>query len=715
MKGDLAKVLDDFSDSPRKGGPEEWFVTFKKRRKEGASSTAELKRRAIQNHEFAAPGEEQLPYEGNDSGSRGRRKRKFALMSANEVHPVLSTMSGRQVMGRFERRYIPRRRELRSWGEKLSAYDRAVVDACHADQEESSAFRNGPGIAGVSWMRVSVDYLEDPEGKIVIEEVPLWNMLWPAKEARKKNLLDRDWQIHGEWYTIGKFKALWPNKVAAVRGQIGKSPAWDAGSSAKAEGSSTPWDGLSGSSWTEETEYSFFDPKEKQIWIERYERREPQVRFFVMLPPEGMSYADAEAAIAAGEAPAWSAEGVQEMSPEEFRRISRENEADFGEEIPPNRYIRKERMIYSYAYIAGEVVLEKGEIPVERLTYEAETGYPYTKPQSVTWRSVVDSMRTPQIWYNIFLTMLVKYMQVNPKGVLFVERGVFRNRAEGLKQFSSTGGLVEVERGKLSGGGTPPFKFETGGTSPMGGFVQGMLGFAQELLPRSAGFNQGALGQLGPDLRRISGTVIEHVREAAVAAHAELYDSHALCRQRVGLLLLATLSKVLGIDHMKRVVGDEAFLEDILDPATGEGLIDPQVLQQLIEGGAIPEEDVVPPAEIGDPFMRRIEPPEGLLDDAVWAVAVEETKPAPERMRFFWESATESGGLDRLMTPDSMGVQAFTAGEIAEMVPDIPEDLRKRALARIKKQRAAFAAQQAAAAQAAQQAPPPGGEGLPVQ
>jgi hypothetical protein len=657
---DLDDTIESFSEKPVEP---DWLAIFKKRRREGISSTAKLKERAIENHRFAAPGEEQLPYDPTEGG-RGRsttpaRRRKFAMMSVNEVHPVVSAMSGRQTMDRFERRYVPRKKEARPWAEVLSTWDRAVVDACHAKQEESSAFKNGPCIGGISWLDVSVDYLEDPEGMIVIEETPVWQMLWPGRDARKKNLLDRDWDIKGSWYTLEKFKALWPTKVGETRDAIGRAPDWDPDSSTDTGHTlPSPWDGYNHVS--EETPFPFYHQRERQVWVERYQRREPRVRFFVMVPPEGMSYADADAAIARqqpgvqGPGVAWQ---VEEMSPEDFRQFSRERAAQFeGEaEVPRDRYVKKERMVYLYSYHAGDIVAEEGEIQAGRFMSEAITGYPFVQPDRVDWRSVVDALRTPQIWMNIFLTMLVKYMQVNPKGVLFAERGVFRNRAEGLSQFSSAGGFVEVERGKLSGGQNPPFLFHSGGPSPMGGFISGMLTFAQDLLPRSAGFNQGALGQLGPDLRRISGTVIEHVRDAAVASHAELYDSYALARQRIGLILLALLGKVLGLEHLRRVVGEEPFFEEVADPATGEVT------------------------------LQERQPPPDLLDNAVWSVAVEETKPAPDRMRFFWESMTESGAMQTLVQSG-----AFAPEDLVELAPDLPEEKRKKMLERIEMQKKAM-------------------------
>lgn len=203
----------------------------------------------------------------------------------------------------------------------------------------------------------------------------------------------------------------------------------------------------------------------------------------------------------------------------------------------------------------------------------------------------------------------------------------------------------------------------------MQGFAQSMLSLAQEMLPRSVGFNWAQLGQLGPDLRRISGAVVEHVRDAAVASHAELYDSFALCRQRTGLILLALLSKVLGIESMRRALGDEAFMEEVTDPTTGQVALQPREI------------------------------PPNLIDDAVWKVSVEETKPAPDRTRFVWESLTESGGLKVLI--DS---QAMSPEELIEIIPDIPEDLRKRMKERIQQQ------MQMQAQQAQQGQLPPGQE-----
>ena len=81
-------------------------------------------------------------------------------------------------------------------------------------------------------------------------------------------------------------------------------------------------------------------------------------------------------------------------------------------------------------------------------------------------------------------------------------------------------------------------------------------------------------------------------------------------------------------------------------------------------------------------MVRPIEPPAHLLQDAVWSVAVEETRPSPDRTRFLWESLTESGALSVLV---EHGI--FTAEDIVELAPDIPEDKRKKMLERAKLQR----------------------------
>lgn len=686
-----ALAIDAFSDKAPVRGPA-WLATYKRRRADAIPACSEIKRRATENHKFATPGEEQTPLPSGDqhsaTGFGGRGKKKFALMSVNEVHPVLSTMAGRQVMGRFERRYIPRRKDIRRWAEVLSDWDRAVADASHADQEESSAFRNGPGTAGLSWIEVSVDYLEDPDGMIVIEERPIWNMLWPAQEARKKNLVDREWDIRGDWYPIDEFKALWPTKVSAVRNRIGQAPQWDPSGDGKPTLIRTPWDRMKYGD-APDTELPFADPHERRVWVENYQWREISARFHVAVPPEGLSYAETDAQVQeqqglqaaqqAGQStqPQPTPYDIQEMSPQEFREFSSAHTLAHPEEpeIPPHRYLRKQQVVYRYADICGNVVLEEGEIEIGRFRREAMTGYPFTQPRKVDWRSVVDALRMPQIWTNIFLTMLVKYMQINPKGLLFAEKGVFRSRNEALGQFASTGGYVEVERGKISGSPNPPFTFHSGGPTPMGGLVQHMLGFAQDMIPRSVGFNWAALGQLGPDLRRISGTVVEHVRDAMVASQAELYDSLALCRKRIGLILIATLGKVLGLDHLRRVVGEDAFMEEVQqmqpDPATGEMSMRPVIDPQT-----------------GQPQMRPVEPPEDLLDEAIWSVSVEETRPAPDRMRFVWESLVESGGLDALTN-----LGAIDAEGAVEIMPDLPEENRKRWLDRIRMRRQMAAAQ----------------------
>lgn len=621
---------------------------FQTRRSRGIKLCATIWDRAKENHAFAAPGESQ--WEERDK--KAADKNKATALSFNEIHPIVQHLSGRQIMDRYQRVYIPRNRSAAEWAEALTDIDRAVVENCDAAQEESRAFYSGPCVSGVGWLAYSLDFLEDPEGMLTIREVPIWSMIWPADETRRMNLSDRTWHIHGFWLPKAEVRARWPRHFKKIQATLGMH--WSKLGDESRPSSRIPWRPVEGMA---DEQVSFYDRSSDNFWIERYEYREIEFKFHVItLLNEALTYEEAEAAIARQEIEQDAIFKVQIFSPEEFEALNEGYHVRTGSDIP-RAYIKEHpAYVYKYALFAGEEILEQGNIPVGRWTMLAVTGYPFEQPEMVSWRSVVDALRDPQLWKNVFTSMLLRFMQINPKGLLIHERGLFRNRNEAMSQWTSFGGTLEVERGKLQGG-NPGFQIVSGAGSPMNGLLESMVGMADAAIPRLAGFNPGALGQVGNDLRRISGEVVSQVREAAAAAQAMLFDALKLYRKQGGETLLAFVARFFDDDDIVRIIGEAQAYEPVVNPETGEPEIDEQ----------------------GQPVLRSKIPPKEVWDSANWRLSVQDQTPAPDRLRAQFEALSASGGL-KLMVDTG----ALINEDLAMMMPDMLESHREKILARIR-------------------------------
>lgn len=615
-----------------------WLKEFKERRERVLPLCAAEWKRALHNQEFASG-----LAQWSEMDRKIAEEYRFACLTIPEIAPIIDTAAGRQILSRFERVYVPYSSELADWAELVSIVDKAIMQDADADQEESEAFRDGPCIQGLSCIRWSYD-TDTGKKRIRVENVPLWQVLWPIDEARRMNLVDRRWQIYGEWYPIEEAKTRWPEHAkhfATIRGT-----GWPRG---KGDTSSRiEWQGQPGT-----TDHGpLVGSRQKMVWVEHYEYVQLEDVYRVHPLPESQ-----------GEDPLVFDEG-------EYEKFAEEWESAHGEAYPDELVTIDSEEVYRWARLAGDRVLAEGKITIQDWTFEFITGTRHPKEDRTRWLAMVDRLKDSQKWLNSFLSAMARIFQANPKGTLVTERGVFKNRAEAARQWAGSGSILEVERGRMSGP-NKPFEFLQGQNSPAFRMAETLMGYAKEALPRLVGFNPGALGQLGPDLRRISGEVLRGVQDAAVAGNAGAYDAHSLYRRRGGRKLLKMLKAYFEPEDIQAIVGDKAFR---VDPTTGQ------------------EQSIIPPKRFWDPTAWK-------------AIHIAEAGPTPDQKTAQWDGLVKSGGLQFMMTPHPItGLPLLYPEDIAEMMPALSEARRDKIISR--HQQALEAAQQAQQ-QGVQQPMPP--------
>ncbi len=607
--------------------------------------------------------------------------RRSPRLTIPETSRILATFTGRQMMERFERQYVPRNQSAARYAETMSKVDKAVMDLCDGEQVDSAAFKDGPGIQGISWVRWLIDEWSAEEPQLRFIDVPIWQMLWPA--TRELNLRDRAWHRWGSWWAQQAVRDRWPDEYDKIATLIGTRTFGAKEATQPGQSSRIPWAGQAGNKPLAMSDY--YDPGQRCLWIEYEEWKEYVLRWALVRPVDPtMSYADAVAVqldpqqLQAGAATD-PLERI-ELSAKELAEFKKAHYAATGERVPSEMYVRKPRILYKYAYICGDVVLESGDLDVGCFTLTAMAAERVEHADTTDYISLLEDLEDAQRMVNYLMSALVRDIQINPKGVFIYEEGLFKDANEALESFTSPGGVIKVPRGKISQGGKP-YEWVAGGTSGYSNKLETMLAFYREALPRLAGFNPAALGQLGTDIRRVSGQVVRQLTDAAMTSNAERVDSFRLYRRENGRIFLAHARKLWDVEDLIAFIGEEDAYDYVYDETTGEQVTDPAT---------------------GQPQRVLVIPPKSMWTPNAWKeIAIEEVTPTDDEMSALWDTLQTQVQL--LLQPMAdTGKSLFTSEDLVDLLPKIPAARRSRMRMRVQREIKQMKMQQAQAMMAQQ-------------
>lgn len=656
---------------------------WKDHRAEGLANCGKFWTKATRLKKFAA--RQQWPEK--DAEKLNDPHNKKPMMTVPDTARILATFCGRQMMQRFERAYVARHQGSERYAETMTKIDKAIMQACDAEQVDSQVFKDGPGIQGISWSRYYVDEMSGDEPQLRKEKVPIWSMMWPP--TNDLNLRDRAWHRWGSWWPQQAVKERWGGTKAfeKMKAQMGRKT-WSAQAQQHGQSSRIPWAGQAGNKALDLSE--FYDPKNRCFWIEYEELREAVTFFKVARPKDpAMSYAEALGQRVEGEVEDPFEE--VELPQDAFREFKKDYESIHGEEMPKEYAVRRPKLVHRYIYGCGDTVLEWGDLEVGVFTFTAMAAEVVELQDETQYIGLMEDLVDAQRMKNYMRSALIRDMQINPKGTLFVEQGLFRDKDAALTAFTSPGGVVEIPKGRLSANAGRPFEFVAGGTGGYRTMVESMHQVYSDDIPRLAGFNPAALGQLGNDLRRISGQVVRSVQDAAMVSNAERFDALRLDRREGGRIVLAFLRLLYKKpEDLIPFIGEDDAYEDVLDPVTMEPVIDPTT---------------------GQPQKRLAIPPVDMWVPSAWKeIAVEEVAPTDDDQQAFWDALQTQIQLLTQPMPD-IGEGILGSEDIVDLMPKIPAARRQKMLLRIRKLQAKMRQQQMMAQQQ-QQAPPEEG-GVP--
>lgn len=413
----------------------------------------------------------------------------------NRVEPTIEAVAGLEIQNRQEVSYIPRETRDTGLTDVLSQIVKWVRDQCDAEDEESESFLDAI-TCGMGWVETSIDTLEDPEGRIMLERRDPLEMLWDPNST-KQNLADSNWFMRVQDLPYDEFCERWPD--------------------AEYDSNPEPWDQMVMDDFLLEPhdadaarEYKSIvsDPAdiEKPVRVIQYQWRErqkvyrvfdPQTRNMVTIPER--RFKDLE---------------------EQVSRIGAQ-------------YVKQDGYVYYEAFIAGSTVLESDYASCQTgFTFQAITGKRDRNKRN--WYGIVRAMKDPSRWSNKLFSEMLEIIQSSSKGgAPMLERGAVSQPGKFEEDWANPRKVILLEDGAIANQRIMP---RPQGTTPAG--LDKLMQFAVSANPEITGVNLELLGLAG----KVQPGILEAQRkQAGLAILARVFNALRRYRKSEGRVLLYML------------------------------------------------------------------------------------------------------------------------------------------------------------------------------
>lgn len=428
-------------------------------------------------------------------------------VSFNRVAPMIKAVCGLEVNNRQGVVYLPRKLGVSEPQEMITNAGKWVRDECHAEDEESEAFRDLL-ICGEGWTETRMDFDEDPTGKIVKERIDPLEM-GVNKGAFRSNYIDAR--------MVYRIREMDPDDVRALL----KLPdtVLDQALDAKwLPDMVTPADGGQGNKkdFPAKTRAGVRASgrtllKKVRIIQCQYWRREPIMMVATNNDeePKAMSLDDFE---------------IFKKRAEQINAAAQTNPELEGINYKAAQTSRK---MYYECFI-GAKILDKQPLKMGMFQFSVMTGERDKKKKY--FYGMVKDLMDPQRWSNKFLSQIMHHININAKGGLLAETDAFVNQKNAERDWADPTKIVFVKPGSLGKG-----KVKERTAIPLPPGLEQLMTFAISSIRDVSGINLELLGQAD---REQAAILEQQRRQSAMTTLATMFDSLRKYRKHDGRLLL---------------------------------------------------------------------------------------------------------------------------------------------------------------------------------
>lgn len=136
-----------------------------------------------------------------------------AALTINEVGPAIDMLKGFQMEQRTDLRFLPQEAGDQRVADMLNVVVKKVLDKCCYQREESKVFEDQV-VPGFGCLNVYVDFLEDPEGNIIVERFPWDEIVYGPHD--KEDLTDCEFEVRSRMQSIARLKQLFDEKADEI-------------------------------------------------------------------------------------------------------------------------------------------------------------------------------------------------------------------------------------------------------------------------------------------------------------------------------------------------------------------------------------------------------------------------------------------------------------------------------------------------------------------
>ena len=430
---------------------------------------------------------------------------KRPVITFNWIAPMIDAVLGIEIDQRNEIKFQPREINDTALTDAINEVVKYLRDSAFIDAEEAQIFEDVL-IGGMGWSESKIDYSDDLDGEFKQERVDPFEMYWDTA-SRKRNLIDRRWQIRAKKMTLDEIKEIWPDKEFIGGEEDEKDIPETITIVNPAE------------RYTDEL--SSPSKKEKRLTVLHSQWFEMVNVYRTNDPVTGE---------------------IMEFSQEDYEKYKPVLE------MTNTAILKQRKKKYHQAFIVGSSLLETGLCPSQsRFSFTCATGkYDRTK---VCWYGLVRAMKDPQRWSNKFFSEILDIINANAKGGLIVEEGTFMDSRKAEDDWAKTDSIVYVKTGAIAQGKILP--------KPQSPYPQGLdrlMNFSVNAIRGVSGINLELLGQTP---REQAGIVEQIRKKSAFSILAWIFESLRQYRKYAGMLTLEFIKEYIPIEQMQRVLSAE--------------------------------------------------------------------------------------------------------------------------------------------------------------
>lgn len=427
------------------------------------------------------------------------REQQRPAIVFNRIPRVINAIAGLEIENRQEVVYTPRAKGSAIASEILTGAANFVRDNCDAEDEESQAFKDALQ-TGMGWTETRLDYEVEADGQIIVERIDPLEMIWD-ETSKKRNLDDAKWLAREKLYSRKEFKSIWPDAdVEMLNG--GEDPK-----------GLQPHDATL-APWYRVDQASNDHRAKKQIKVIQYQK-------WLRVPFYRVQDSDDE---------------ITEMEPKEFKKMKKMFDT-LG-----YKYIRQYKRVYKQYFIAGEVMLEKGNCPVNMFTFRCLTGM--LDRNRNYWFGMINIMRDPQMWANKWLSQTLHIFNSNAKGGYLAETGAFKDPRQAERT------LAQANITYLNEDGLKKIQKKEPPNFPQG--LDGLLQYAIASVSELVGVNLETLGMVN---REQSGVLEAERKRTTITIVADFFDALRRYRKEQGRVLADFIISYISDGRLVRISG----------------------------------------------------------------------------------------------------------------------------------------------------------------